>query len=230
MILSMTGKKSAASRVARRGAAPGSIGAFAIAALVLALASAPAAVRAAQPSAGGPMAVAQETVNQSLEVLRNKQVPLAERQEKLRKIVQASFDFSEMSRSALGYHWRTLGADQRQEFAGVFKTFIEDSYLSKINDYAGQQVEFIKTTNDGPQYAQVYTNIVQPGKDPIAVNYRLADENGQWKIYDVTVDAVSIIANYRNQFNRVMNNQGYAKLISDLKSKQAALAASLVNH
>jgi len=68
---------------------------------------------------------------------------------------------------------------------------------------------------------------VQPGKDPIAVNYRLLNRNGQWKVYDVTVEAISIIANYRNQFNRVMNNQGYSKLIADLKSKQASLAASL---
>ena len=103
--------------------------------------------------------------------------------------------------------------------------------MSKINDYRGQQVAFLRTTNDGPQYAQVNTNIVEPGgKDPIHVNYRLVQEGATWKIYDVTVDAISIIANYRNQFNRVMNNQGYATLISDLKSKQAALAASLANH
>ena len=62
------------------------------------------------------------------------------------------------------------------------------------------------------------------------MNYRLLQEGGTWKIYDVTVDAISIIANYRNQFNRVMNNKGYDTLISDLKSKQAALAASLANH
>jgi phospholipid transport system substrate-binding protein len=62
------------------------------------------------------------------------------------------------------------------------------------------------------------------------VNYRLLQENSTWRIYDVTVDAISIIANYRNQFNRVMNNKGYDTLIADLKSKQAALAASLANH
>ena len=62
---------------------------------------------------------------------------------------------------------------------------------------------------------------MQPRAKPIHVNYRLLQENGHWKIYDVTVDAISIIANYRNQFNRVMNNKGYDNLISDLKSKQA---------
>ncbi len=62
------------------------------------------------------------------------------------------------------------------------------------------------------------------------MNYRLLQEGNTWKIYDVTVDAISIIANYRNQFNRVMNNKGYDTLIADLKAKQAALAASLANH
>lgn len=174
-----------------------------------------------------PMAVVQQTVNDALGVLRNKQVPAEQRRDQLRQIISRSFDFTEMSRSALGYHWKQITPDQKQEFTAVFTTFIEDSYLAKINDYSGQQVQFVRQTKDGAQYAQVATNIVQPGKDPIAVNYRLLSENGQWKVYDVTVEAISIIANYRNQFNRVMNNQGYAKLIADLKSKQASLAASL---
>lgn len=178
-------------------------------------------------AANDPMAVVQQTVNDALGVLRNKQVPAEQRRDQLRQIISRSFDFTEMSRSALGYHWKQITPDQQQEFTTVFTTFIEDSYLAKINDYSGQQVQFVRQTKDGAQYAQVATNIVQPGKDPIAVNYRLLSENGQWKVYDVTVEAISIIANYRNQFNRVMNNQGYSKLIADLKSKQASLAASL---
>jgi len=181
--------------------------------------------------ADDPMSVVRTTVNQSLEVLRDTQTPLAQRQDKLRKIVAGTFDFTEMAKSALGYHWKQITPDQQQEFTKAFVAFIEDSYLSKINDYRGQQVAFLRASSEGPQYAQVNTDIVYPnGKDPIHVNYRLMQEDTTWKIYDVTVDAISIIANYRNQFNRVMNNQGYATLISDLKSKQAALAASLANH
>jgi len=181
--------------------------------------------------ADDPQSVVQATVNQALSVLRDTQTPLAQRQDKLRQIVSATFGFTEMAKSALGYHWKQISPDQQQEFTTAFVAFIEDSYLSKINDYRGQQVTFLKVTSDGPQYAQVNTDIVQPGgKDPIHVDYRLIQEGNTWKIYDVTVDAISIIANYRNQFNRVMNNQGYATLISDLKSKQAALAASLANH
>lgn len=180
--------------------------------------------------ADDPMSVVKSTVNQALVVLRDKQTPLAQRQDKLRQIVSTTFDFTEMAKSALGYHWNKISAAQQQEFTTAFVAFIEDSYLSKISDYSGQQVNFLRATNDGPQYAQVNTDIVQPKGDAIHVNYRLLQENNTWKIYDVTVDAISIIANYRNQFNRVMNNKGYDTLISDLKSKQAALAASLANH
>ena len=181
--------------------------------------------------ADDPMSVVRTTVNQALDVLRDAQTPLAQRQDKLRQIVSATFDFTEMAKSALGYHWKQITPAQQQEFTSAFVAFIEDSYLSKINDYRGQQVAFLLSRNDGPQYAQVNTDIIQPsGKDSIHVNYRLLQEDGTWKIYDVTVDAISIIANYRNQFNRVMNNQGYGVLIADLKSKQAALAASLANH
>jgi len=177
-----------------------------------------------------PMSVVKTTVNQALDVLRDTSSPLAQRQDKLRQIVAGTFDFKEMAKSALGYHWKELTSAQQQEFTDAFVAFIEDSYLSKINDYRGQQVNFLRATNDGPQYAQVNTDIVQPKGDAIHVNYRLLQENGTWRIYDVTVDAISIIANYRNQFNRVMNSKGYQTLINDLKAKQAALAASLANH
>jgi phospholipid transport system substrate-binding protein len=182
--------------------------------------------------ADDPSSVVKTTVDQALGVLRDNQTPLAQRQDKLRQIVASTFDFTEMSKSALGYHWKQITPDQQKEFTDAFVAFIEDSYLSKINDYRGQQVSFLSSRSTGPQYAQVNTDIVQPnGQDPIHVNYLLLQEGGTWKIYDVTVDAISIIANYRNQFNRVMNNKGYDVLISDLKSKQAALAASLAtNH
>ena len=176
------------------------------------------------------MSVVKTTVNQALDVLRDRSTPLAQRQDKLRQIVAATFDFREMAKSALGYHWKELTPAQQEEFTNAFVAFIEDSYLSKINDYSGQQVNFLRVSNDGAQYAQVSTDIVEPKGEPIHVNYRLLQENGTWRIYDVTVDAISIIANYRNQFNRVMNSKGYATLIADLKAKQAALAASLANH
>lgn len=174
-----------------------------------------------------PMGVVKGLVDPALQILRDNQSPLKDRQEKLRQLVRGAVDFTAISRSALGPHWRDLSDQQRQDFIQVFTDFIEDSYLSRIQDYSGQQVEFVKAATTDPGYAQVFTNIVQEGKQPIQINYLLKQNSPSWKIYDITVDNISIIANYRNQFNRVINNKGFDTLMTDLRSKQQALAAQL---
>lgn len=172
------------------------------------------------------MATTKQFVDKALAILRDKQMPTAERQRQLRELLEPRFDFKEMSRSTLGYHWKTITPTQRQDFANVFKSFIEAAYLSKINDYAGQQVQFEKQMSLGGNYTQVFSKIVQAGKAPIPVNYMLEPSPSGWKIYDVTVDNISIIANYRNQFNRVINDKGFDQLVADLKAKQQQLASS----
>ena len=178
-------------------------------------------------AADDPMTVVKTTVNQALTVLRDKQTPIATRQQKLRDIVSASFDFTTMSKSAMGYYWKQITPDQQQEFQKVFITFIENSYLAKINEFTSGDVKYLSAQNDGTQYSMVKTSVLMSGKSPIDLDFRLLNEDGRWQIYDVTVDAVSIIANYRNQFNRIMATKGYATLIDDLKSKEASLAASM---
>lgn len=182
-------------------------------------------------AAQDPMAVVKSVVDPALQILSDKQTPLRDRQEKLRSLVSNNFDFTAMSRSALGYHWRDLNESQRRDFTGAFTAFIQDSYLSKIQDYSGQQVQFIGESQPDPGEAQVRTQILQPGgKQPVQVNYVLRQDNGRWLIYDVTVDNISIIANYRNQFNRVINRSGFDTLMADLRNKQEQLASQLGTH
>jgi phospholipid transport system substrate-binding protein len=166
-------------------------------------------------------------VNNALKIMANKSLPVQQRRRQLREGIENDFDFTEMSRSALGYNWRNITPDQRSNFTKLFTAFIEDAYLSKIQDYSGQQVQFQGQTSLGAGYTQINTAIVQPGKNPILVNYLLLQKDGSWKIYDVTVDAISIIANYRNQFNRVINEKGFPQLMADLQAKQQELAALL---
>jgi phospholipid transport system substrate-binding protein len=173
------------------------------------------------------MEVARAMVDQSLRILRDAVTPLPQRRRRLRAVIEPRFDFTEMSRSAIGYHWRSLSPQQRADFTKLFTAFIEDAYLSKIQDYSGQQVVFLKQTSLEPGYAQVETKIVQAGKTPIPVNYLLEQKDATWKIYDVTVDNISIINNYRNQFNRILNQQGFDKLMADLQVKQQELASLL---
>jgi phospholipid transport system substrate-binding protein len=175
-----------------------------------------------------PMEVVKGLVDPAIQILADKSAPLKERQTKLRGLVSDNFDFTAMSRSALGFHWKDLNDQQRQEFTQTFTSFLEDSYLSRIQDYSGQKVNYLGGTQLDPQSYEVKTTIEQPnGKAPIQVNYMLRQENGKWLIYDVTVDNISIAANYRNQFNRVMNNGGYDTLIADLKRKQQGLEDQL---
>jgi phospholipid transport system substrate-binding protein len=175
------------------------------------------------------MSATQTMVNRALRVIANGSIPLTQRQRQLRQLVEPNLDFTQMSRSALGYHWRSLAPAQRAQFTAVFKDFIEDAYLAKLRDYSGQQVEFVREVPLGDGYAEVDTNIVQPGtgKNPIPVSYLLERNDGGWKIYDITVDRISIVANYRNQFNRVINEHGFDKLMADLRVKQQQLSATL---
>ena len=184
----------------------------------------------ADATAGGdtPMAVVRITVDGALGVLRDKVTPIAQRRQQLRRVIEDHFDFTRMSRSALGYHWRKLTPEQRRNFTAVFTDFVENSYLNKIQDYQGETVAFLREVPANQDYGEVKTNVIQQGRQPIALNYLLVREQGGWKIYDVTVDNISIIANYRNQFNRVINNAGFNRLMADLERKRTELANSLV--
>jgi phospholipid transport system substrate-binding protein len=201
------------------------LGAFATAMLVL------AAVQAISPARVWALPTALDTVNQvintSLPVLRDKQTPLPQRRRQLRNLLERHFDFADMARITLGYHWRQLNPAQRAQFTQLFTAFIENAYLGKIQDYSGQDVAVLDQTPEGEGFARVRSQIIQPGKQPIKVDYLLRNLNGDWKIYDVTVDAISIVANYRNQFNRVINDQGFDKLMADMRTKQQQLQASM---
>jgi phospholipid transport system substrate-binding protein len=174
-----------------------------------------------------PLDTVNSVINKSLPVLRDKNTPLPRRRRQLRDLLERHFDFADMSRIALGYHWRELSPTERAQFTQLFTAFIENAYLSKIQDYSGQDVAVLGQNSEGEGFARVRSQIIQPGKQPIKVDYLLRDMDGDWKIYDVTVDAISIVANYRNQFNRVINDQGFAKLMADMKAKQEQLQASM---
>ena len=174
------------------------------------------------------MASTRQLVDDALGILRNKQISIAEKRRELKSAVEPRFDFADMAHSSLSTKWDSLSPEQHQSFVALFTAFIEDAYLNKIQDYSGQQVQFLGESQPDPGYAQVRSQILQPGgKQPVAVNYVLRQENGRWLIYDVTVENISIIANYRNQFNRVINRSGFDTLMADLKNKQEQLASQL---
>ncbi len=167
------------------------------------------------------MAEVKATVDQVTSILKDpnyKSAP-SERRATLRQLIASHFDFADMARSALGTHWKDLSDEQKNEFTQLFTQLMEASYTGKIESYTDQQVNFLQEISDNPGYAQVNTTITQEGKQPITVNYRLKQEDGSWKVYDVIIDGISLVANYRNQFSRVINTRGYDALIQDIRAK-----------
>ena len=173
---------------------------------------------------GDPMAAVKGTVNQVLSIVSAPSYKSAtsERREKLREVINQRFDFTDMARSAMGYHWRSLSPAQRDQFVQLFTGLLEASYMGKIEGYKGQKIIYLKETHDG-DLAQVNTQIAQSGNEPISVNYRLKQSGGSWKVYDVLIDQISLVGNYRNQFTRIINQKGYDSLVSAMKQKQQSI-------
>ncbi len=198
---------------------------------MLALIAAIAPIAMVAPASADQSAtnVVKSLVNPALQILNDKSTPLKDRQQKLRQLVSGNvFDYTAMARSALGLHWKDINAQQQQDFTQVFTAFLRDSYISRIQDFSVQQVNFEGETDIGDGRTEVKTTVQQPNASaPVQLNYMLRKDNGKWLIYDVTVDNISIAANYRNQFNRVINNKGFDTLMSDLKSKQQGLEDQL---
>ena len=204
--------------------------------IAVALLSGNARALASEPPAD-PMASVKSVIDQAIVVFKDKEIAPADREQKLRTIAETRLDFQEMARSAVGYHWKDFTPEQKAEFVPLFTAFIEDAYLSRIETYSVEKVnqqiqssliQFNKETLDGTDYATVFSTVqLNDRNNPIQVNYLMRRNGNEWKIYDITLDAISVIANYRNQFNRVLNNGGYDKLVSTLRQKQQALGASL---
>lgn len=186
---------------------------------------------------GDPTAMVKAVVDQATAVVRDTQTPTANRDKQLRAIAEANFDFADMARTTLGYHWRQLTPQQQAEFVPLFTSFMENVYLSKLQEYSVQKLrQSVNTSNvsftgqqyDGAGYAEVHSTVLLKGQPPpIKVNYLLRRDGASWKIYDLDIDAISVMANYRQQFNRVLNNDGYPALVGMLRKKAQELGSTL---
>ncbi len=153
--------------------------------------------------------------------------------ERLRVLIEQYWDTTDMARSALGYHWKTLDDQQRQQFTKLFSDLVESIYLSRSNFSKAQKytdtvtIDYIKEIPEGEDYSKITTAItLKPGDKPIRVDYRTHWADGKWMVYDIIVEDISLTGNYRNQFNRVINNQGYPELVRLLQDKLEQIKAS----
>ena len=143
-----------------------------------------------------------------------------ERRAAVRKIAEDIFDFTETAKRSLGRHWQPRTAAERREFVDLFANLLERSYLSKIELYSGEKIAYLGDTIDGDQ-ATVRTRIATKHGTEIPVEYKMYRHGDRWLVYDVIIEGVSLIANYRTQFNKIIQTSSYQELVRKMKTKQA---------
>jgi phospholipid transport system substrate-binding protein len=172
--------------------------------------------------AGPPTDVVKQVIEKALEILNNPayQGPSQKerRRQTVKQIVDRHFDYREMAKRSLGSAWNNLSNAQRDEFVRLFAELLEASYSDKIDRYAKHvRVDYTgESLEDG--YSEVRTMVVRPN-DRIPLTYRLYNVSGNWRVYDVVIEGVSLVNNYRSQFSRVINESSYTELVRRLRTK-----------
>jgi phospholipid transport system substrate-binding protein len=128
------------------------------------------------------------------------------------------FDYSELSRRTLGQDWKKLNPAQQNEFADLYKSLLEDAYADKIINYTDEKVAFSKENQLSEKTFEVQTTVLTKKAD-IPIYYRVIQKDGEWKVYDVVIEGVSLINNYRNQFREILMNKSPEVLIDTLRKK-----------
>lgn len=172
--------------------------------------------------AGEPMNVTQVNVNKVLDVLRDPKLKSESAKEikkqKLRLIYKGMFNEVEFSRRTLARNWDKLNAAQQDEFIVLFEQVLEKTYIDKILSYTNEKIDFYKESIKTEKLAEVQTKIITSSKE-IPIFYRLILKDGGWKVYDVVVENVSLVQNYRTQFNDILAKNTPEKLLEILRKK-----------
>ena len=170
--------------------------------------------------AGEPTDQLKSTINKFLDILIK--TPVSELREKglpesARKLVFARFDFSEMTRRSLGSHWKALDQKEQKEFVDAFTDRLLFFYGRNVRSSAHSKIQFDGETRDGAQ-ASVETKVLGNGQ-PLPIDYQMQNDNGQWKVYDVVIDHVSVVNNYRAHFERVIAKSSVKELLKRVKEQ-----------
>jgi phospholipid transport system substrate-binding protein len=174
-------------------------------------------------SAGVPTDQVRSTVDKALIVLKDPRLKsearTQERRDKLRQILYARFDFAEMAKRSLGSHWRRRTPQEQEEFVQLFTSLLERAYVDRIESFNEETFQYPRELMDG-SYAEVESRILTRKGEEFTILYKTHLLKGEWKVYDVVIENISLVNNYRSQFNRVVTNSSYEELIRRLKEKQ----------
>ncbi len=175
-------------------------------------------------AAPGPVAVIQSGTERALKILRSTQSgqapTLRQRKGEILSIVDEYFNFEEMARRALGRPWKEQTPEKRQQFVSLFKQLLFNTYISRVEKYTGsnEQIVYDAEKIDG-DYAVVKTRVATNDNQVYQIEYRLHQDGAQWKAYDVIVEGISFVDNYRSQFASILANESFDSLLKRMREK-----------
>ncbi len=180
----------------------------------------PHPVPAATP--GEPIQVIHRAADRVIDVLQDPRLRTparaGERRESLRRAVEPVFDFDAMARHALGLHWRGRTDAERRHFTTLFRRLVERTYFRRLEGYDGERVVYRGASMDGA-YATVRTEIATRRGTNVPVDYELARHDGRWRVQDVLIEGVSLVENYREQFDAIIDESSYPALVARIEAK-----------
>lgn len=183
---------------------------------VLAVLAIPVTLAAAET----PREVVESTASAVLRVLRNDDLSTEEKRHRIEEIVYDSVDFDTLSKLVLARNWRRLSTQQRDEFEREFKKHLSATYGKNIDDYRNEEVAIVGEREEKRGDRTVQTKVVgAAGSEEFFINYRLRQKDGRWRIIDVVIEGVSLVANFRSQFQSILSSGGPDRLIELLREK-----------
>jgi phospholipid transport system substrate-binding protein len=174
--------------------------------------------------AGDPTEQVRSTVDKVLTIVRNSQptskAQMEAQRAQLAEVIYPRFDFTEMAKRSLARHWAGRTPQEQREFVTVFAALMGRSYANNIESAASPSVRYTRESEDR-NYAQVDTEIVTDKRPPVSINYKLHSVDNEWRVYDLVIEDISVVNNYRSQFNRVIERSSFAELMRSMKEKQS---------
>lgn len=175
----------------------------------------------ASANADGAKQFVQKTADATLAIVSDKSAGDTEKESKLNKLFESSVDIEWTARFALGQHWNDTTDEQKKEYTATYKDYLMSSYVPKFREYTDQDVAIKSVSPDGEGEYLVQTEIINTGKAPIRVDYKIRESKGQYIIFDIIAEGVSMITTQRSDFGSILTRQGVDTLVKKLKEKTA---------
>jgi phospholipid transport system substrate-binding protein len=171
-----------------------------------------------------------KTVDQVIRIVSDKDMKHNDkkRRQALKNSISVIFDYDEMAKRSLARHWKERSADEKRQFSDLFANLLEKTYANKIESYNQEKVVFLREYSEGNSVV-VKSKVVTSKQDEYTMDYKLFNKSGKWMVYDVVIEGVSLVSNYRSQFNQIITAQGYGELVRKLQGKSNGLKAPVPN-